>query len=437
LKQNESNFVVFDIKNPKIKDSSASAKESTIFPYYAGYASSFAEHTLSAMRLPVNSLVVDPWNGSGTTTIAAAALGVRAVGFDLNPVMVMAAKAALLITGNEKNMREIADEVINHSRSLDIALAEEPLEIWLFPSAARVIRAIETTINTKFVGSGIYLSLLNSDLIDKVPSLAAFLYICLFRSVRKLLLDFVPTNPTWVKQPLSKKNRKRPTREAIEQGFLREICQLGDCLPMDGFPKTKPNDIDIKLGDAKQLPIPGRSVDVILTSPPYCTRIDYAVATSIELAVLRCSRNDFSRIRRSLMGNSTVEKTLPTPMLDWGATCLTFLDQLYNHPSQASKTYYYKTHVQYFSSLRSSINEVARVLKVGGHGIFVVQDSHYKEIHNDIPQITVDMATAAGLVLVNRKDFLKNNSMSVINARAKKYLSKRQNAEAVLVFALM
>lgn len=436
LKPNESDIVVFDIQNPKIQGSSSLAKESRVFPYYAGYASSFASHMLSKMSLAPGSVVVDPWNGSGTTTLAAAAIGVRGIGFDLNPVMILAAKAALLRVDNCIDVKALGEDLLRKSNLFTGVMSDDPLNTWIVPSATRVIRAIEDSINKLLVSDAEYTNLVNTSIIDAVRPIAAFFYICLFRSVRKLLMDFVPSNPTWVKRPSSLRNRKRPSRKVIERGFIDEVKHLSLCLPSAGFAESDLTKIEIRLGDAKSIYLESNSVDVILTSPPYCTRIDYAVATSIELAVLRCSKEQFDSIRRSLMGNSTVEKIVLKVNHMWGETCVKFLEDLYNHTSQASKTYYYKTHLQYFASLKISIAEAARVLKRDGRCIFVVQDSNYKEIRNDIAQITIDMAASAGLILLQRKDFLKNNSMSVINSRAKKYLSKRQTTEAVLVFAL-
>ena len=40
--------------------------------------------------------MLDPWNGSGTTTYAAAQLGHSSIWLDLNPVMVIVARARLL-----------------------------------------------------------------------------------------------------------------------------------------------------------------------------------------------------------------------------------------------------------------------------------------------------------------------------------------------------
>jgi len=187
-------------------------------------------------------------------------------------------------------------------------------------------------------------------------------------------------------------------------------------------------------GNAERLSLPDDSVDVVITSPPYCTRIDYAVATSIELAVLRASPEDFSQIRRSLMGTSTVPATAIEVDSKWGTICENFLNGIYEHPSKASKTYYFKNHLQYFDSLSKSIGQLARVVKSDGKCILVVQDSYYKDIHNDVPGIAAQMASRSGFDLAVRRDFVSGKSMAGINGKARQYLKKRTTTESVLCF---
>jgi len=65
------------------------------FPYYAGYSSEFVRKALSGLGVTPGCTVLDPWNGSGTTTSVADALGFRAIGFDINPVAALVAAARL------------------------------------------------------------------------------------------------------------------------------------------------------------------------------------------------------------------------------------------------------------------------------------------------------------------------------------------------------
>src|SRR5204862_8362818 len=113
---------------------------------------------------------------------------------------------------------------------------------------------------------------------------------------------------------------------------------------------------------------------------------------------------EFDYLRRSLIGTSTVSKTPLDVRAEWGPTCLQFLQKMYEHPSKASKTYYHKNHLQYFHSVHRSLGELSRVLKTNGKCILVVQDSYYKELHNDLPSIFVEMAQYHGLSLFQRVD---------------------------------
>lgn len=45
------------------------------FPYYVGYPELFARELLQSAKLPRHAVVLDPWNGSGTTTYTASAMG--------------------------------------------------------------------------------------------------------------------------------------------------------------------------------------------------------------------------------------------------------------------------------------------------------------------------------------------------------------------------
>ena len=58
------------------------------YRYYAGYSAGFVEQALKESA-EAAQLVLDPWNGTGTTTVVAASMNVRAVGFDVNPALVV------------------------------------------------------------------------------------------------------------------------------------------------------------------------------------------------------------------------------------------------------------------------------------------------------------------------------------------------------------
>lgn len=432
---NRNTFSNLVIVNPKRYISSLKSSEERMFPYYAGYSTEFTEQLLSTLSLGSDAVILDPWNGGGTTTQAASQMGLTSVGLDLNPVMVIAAKAALLPQHEVCSLIPLAQSLVEQAVARDDhGIAADPLYEWLLPESARFMRQLDSEVNRTLVSRERYMPLTTEKTLNHISSLGAFFYVALFRAVRRLLKSFIPTNPTWIKRPRSCQ-RKRPSQHVVHEIFIDEVRLL--TLHLNRPTNYSVGEIGtaiIGLGNAEALSLPNASIDAIITSPPYCTRIDYAVATAVELSILRINDALFNQLRRSLMGTSTVNAMVGSINQQWGLTCIRFLDAVHNHPSKASQGYYYKNHYQYFQSLQSSIAEITRVLKPQGSCVLVVQDSYYKDVHNDVPNITIEMAKLAGMTLRRREDFTSNRSMVSMNQRAKKYLSSRQNVESVLCF---
>lgn len=425
------------ISNPKLYREPAAA-DTRLFPYYAGFSSFFVRQLLSSLAMKPSSTILDPWNGSGTTTKTASDLGHRAIGIDLNPAMVVVAKARLLSPLEYPSLPPIAKSLLEKTAKIEMTTARgelEPLEKWLVPSSAAAIRSLERGINQMLISNEGYRTLKRPETIDHLSPLAAFFYVCLFKVTRQLLADFIPSNPTWIKSPKSHLERKRPSRSLISTMFLGEVVKLASSNhTYELEERRKEKNIYLNVGNAERLSLSESSVDVILSSPPYCTRIDYAVSTAFELAVLGFSKDEFTILRRGLMGTSTVERVKNNTEPTWGTKCLAFLEQLQSHPSVASKGYYYKNHTQYFKSLSSSVSEIARVLKYSGVCCLVAQDSYYKDIHNDVPLIITEMAANVGLELIRREDFETSHSMVKVNVKSKRYLPSRSLKESVLIF---
>lgn len=424
------------ISNPKRYVDRTSAQDARIFPYYAGYSTAFTEQLLLSLNLRDDATVFDPWNGSGTTTQTAYRAGMPCIGTDLNPVMVVVAKAGLLSALDVDSLLPLAQTILEQAlhRQGDV-IPEDPLHTWLIPQSASAIRSLEHEIHRTLVSHAEYRSLTTDQALGSLSPLAAFFYVALFRTTRRFLIDFIPSNPTWTKRPGALAHRKRPTSAKIYEAFAQDVRLLSakvaearDLFFDDASPAS------IRLGNAENIGLGNNSVGAVISSPPYCTRIDYAVATAIELAVLRMGAGDFDVLRRSLTGTSTVQRGDQEVDTQWGTTCLNFLDALYQHSSKASKTYYFKNHVQYFRSLHASLHEIARVLEPQAPCVLVVQDSYYKQIRNDIAQITSEMAANVGLQLRKIEHFSATRSMVGVNQQAKKYLQKRTNVESVLCF---
>lgn len=192
---------------------------------------------------------------------------------------------------------------------------------------------------------------------------------------------------------------------------------------------------DIRIADSTTIALPPSSVDFVLTSPPYCTRIDYTAATRIELALLApLIESTPSELSRQMIGSTRVPLSEIDVSESWGTRCLQFLDALKRHPSKASSGYYYRTHVDYFDKIGRSVANVSAALKSAGIAVFVVQDSYYKDLHNDVPSMLSDIAERRGLALRRREDFQLVRSMSGINPHTRIYKRAPGAVESVLCF---
>lgn len=424
------------IRSPKI-GGKGGREVNRWYPYYAGFSAAFVDDCLRALGAVAGSRVLDPWVGSGTTSAVAVRRGCEAAGFDLNPALILIAKGRLLDREVLPSVVPIARDLIKKAGRLSRRGAEgEPLEQWFVEGSAAELRALESSIRELLLDGDERGPIFGRTSLADVSTLAAFFYVALFLTTRSLLKRFATTNPAWIRRPATGRHRVRPRRKEVTSLFRSQVDALAEHLSKRAPTYTEPSDCDaLDLGDSEQLPLEADSVDLIVGSPPYCTRIDYAVATWPELAVLGCSdRSALKALRDSMMGTPTMRTETPMSDPSWGSTCLSFLAEVETHESRASATYYSKYFNQYFSSLKKSLDELARVNRSGGACALVLQDSHYKEIHCDLQAIASEMCSELGWKPLARHDFAIAQTKAGINPASRKYRGDFSATETALLF---
>src|SRR5205085_4697596 len=134
------------IKNPK-RGKTPTGREAW-FPYYAGFSGEFASALISSASLREDQSVLDPWNGSGTTTATAAELGCSSIGMDLNPVMVIVAKARAVPKSEKCSLVPLLADIVKKARRASFVGEDDhdPLCNWFVSSSAATLRSIEISI---------------------------------------------------------------------------------------------------------------------------------------------------------------------------------------------------------------------------------------------------------------------------------------------------
>jgi DNA modification methylase len=428
-----------ELRSPKI-DRSWNKRSAISYHYYAGFSPEFVRDVVNSLDINRDAVILDPWNGSGTTTQVAKLMGYSAIGFDINPAMVIVAKARLLDCTSvvRKNISENIETLIGMASGFNVNrfLDEDPLESWLESESATCFRNIERAIQLLLI-SDRYNSIYINKSIGHISDVASFFYLALFKTLRRFLASYVSSNPTWIKMPSTKKTRIHPTSEEIYKEFKNQVHEMIDVVNFENMEREWDNSasIQIECASSEMIPLPNSSIDLVVSSPPYCTRIDYAIATSPELALLGCSMGrDIRSLRDRMIGTPTIANEILEAKSTWGQTCGFFLKAVETHKSKASKSYYYRYHVQYFDAIYRSLLEIDRVLAELGKCVIVVQDSYYKEIHNDLPTIFCEMADSLDWVPLDRLDFHIKRTMAGRNNRVKKYRVDSKATESVLIF---
>lgn len=385
--------------------------------------------------MPADAVILDPWNGAGTTTQLAREKGCLSIGFDINPAMVTVAKARLLHPNVRESLASLCVDVVRKAdasakRPIDVT---EPLLRWLSPATSSAFRRIERAIEELLVDHPSPEPLARCESLDHISSLAAFFYTALFRATRRSLRKFQSSNPTWIKGAASPGDRIRLDDTIVFDSFKSSCLEMIADMKLDTSDHADTK-CRIELASSTKLPLGDNTIHAVITSPPYCTRIDYAIATWPELAIMGATEEDVDALRRRMLGTTTVPRETSGVQKSWGATCLSTLERVTSHASKASKTYYRRNLIQYFDGLSRSCSEIARVLSTRGTLVLVVQDSYYKDVHIDLPAIVEEMAGKRGLVRKARQDFQIAQTRAAVNTRAKQYRAAASATESVLSF---
>lgn len=366
-------------------------KRRLLYPYYAGYSEAFVEAILDRVHAQPGGRVLDPWNGSGTTTDIAAKRGLISVGYDINPALVAVARAR---TANLKQVERVR------------ALWQRSVSSIANNGAAAIDHCV--VLHKKVLKKQN-----NARPLDMTER--AVLLCALFYALRKHFAHARTKNPSWFSS--------RPAAPStVKLSEIRDDATAS----LDALADSKLKSITV----VKYKPIihncdflrsrpAANSFDFAITSPPYLTRVDYVKSTLPELLLLhRLGGTDPMELRERMIGSPLVGPWAPSVRTQWGKTATRLICAVEAHPSKASATYYLRFFLKYFDGIERSLKIIGRALREGGSACLVVQTSYYKELFIDLPKVISEMCTNCGMSEVERINFETMRSMANVNSRA-------------------
>jgi hypothetical protein len=302
---------------------------------------------------------------------------------------VLVARARLVNKDDAKGVHGFARRVVSRSTPAPPCPSNDPLRAWLPKTLVAEFRAIAAQISANFATPAGQATQAPTD--EGYSLIASFLLLALIRAARGLVATRTSSNPT------NFRATARKTTFGISglgPAWLAAVAAMGEQLQAT----TTGVDQMISLGDARLLATP-RGADFVLTSPPYCTRLDYGDATRFEIAAMSpMEHENFDQLRRSLMGVPLVRgKAKPVVPKEWPDSLQTLLGAIRGHQSKASDSYYFKTYYQYFEDLYASLRRISSAMRANSSAAIVVQTSYYKEIPIALPDLFVDVALSLSL----------------------------------------
>jgi hypothetical protein len=374
-------------------------KRKSLYPYYAGYSEAFVDWALDRMDATAGESLLDPWNGTGTTTAVGAARGLIVTGIDINPVLSFVARARLATSDDRAMVREWAKTLEDYEGAVLAGLVQ----------SYHQIRG-------------------KAGFVQGSPADALFV-VGMFPTVRQAFHSLRTKNPSWYSDKRMvdiELSTLLSTSDDIRNGILHT------CLRQEAQRSFSPSHVTIINSDLQLVTLPSESYDHILTSPPYLTRIDYVQATLPELCLLDAIEISTPRsyLRKRMIGTPLTSTILSEEIECLPAAARNILNKIKNHESKASQTYYWRFFSKYFIDMWRALAQIADAMRIDGRLCLVTQPSFYKDVLIDLPLLLTDMGLAVGLELESSVEFDSKNSMVSVNKRAKAASGNRPNETA-------
>ena len=189
-------------------------------------------------------------------------------------------------------------------------------------------------------------------------------------------------------------------------------------------------DANVFQGDARSLPIPDESVDLVVTSPPYLNAIDYMRTSKFSLIWMGYTVGELRRLRSTMVGAEGAKNTRA------GEIELAILSQLRLRPRLQDRQEAILG--RYISDMLLAIEQVGRVLKSGGRAVYVVGENTIGGTFVPNALLAEKVAELVGLKLIDRskRDLPANRRYlpPPSSSKGREQLDGRMRREVVLTF---
>ena len=327
------------------------------FRFSAGFSAKWAEDFIETKKSD-NTLLLDPFAGSGTSLLASDATSITSIGIEAQPFIARIAAAKLFYSTSPDVFFKKAEQILAESTKL---LAQGP-SAYQYPTIIQKCYSPETII---FLDSLRRSWIVNN---DNTPS-SELVWLAITSILRPVS---IAGTAQW-QYVLPNKQKRSPHNP--QDAFLTQIRTMLDDMRSLQFEGIHTKAKLIK-GDSRNCPeIHNNSIDLVITSPPYANNYDYADATRLEMSFwgeinswgdlhdsvrnkLIVSSSQHSSKNKIALSEILVRESLSPIRPELSAICQELQEERKKH---GGKKHYHTMIESYFSDLSEVWKEMRRV----------------------------------------------------------------------------
>ncbi len=389
------------------------AEDSSIHDWYR-FVLSFPPHLvrdyLSKFGLSARQRVLDPFCGTGTTLVECKKLGIQSVGVEANPVAHFASRVKV-------NWSPAPNQLSTHAKRVAEAVTAtlesdglfESLELFGQPSNGRKFLTLDEAKNKLLLTNSIsplplHKSLVLIERLNRSRNSRFFDHERL--ALAKTLVSSISNLHFGPEVGVGKPRSDAP----VVSAWLQSINSIADDLRVHGenFVKT-----EVHHADSRNLIniLSPKSVDAVITSPPYPNEKDYTRTTRLESVLLGfiSNKQDLRELKQGLVRSNTrnVYKADEDDLLvEDNQEIQRIATQIEKRRIELGKTsgferLYARTAKLYFGGMKRHLLDLRRVLRPGAQLAYVVGDqASYLRVMIRTGELLAGIAESVGYEVV-------------------------------------
>jgi len=388
----------------------------TIHPFPARMAPELALQALTTVA--ADGVVVDPMMGSGTVVRQASDLGLKAIGFDVDPLAVLMSRVWTTPI-DDALIGRIYDEAAKMAQGVKADAVALP---WIDGDAETEAFIAYWFGKPQAAALRCWAHALQSLDATATPDEHAAI------DVIRIAISRIIVSKEQCASLARDTSHSRPHRVTLEsdycvdQGLSRSLKTVRKRLL--AAPPTA--GASVSLGDARAIALDDRSADAVLTSPPYLNAIDYMRGHRLSLVWLGHRLSDLRRIRSDAIGAERAPDGEAALREEVKAALGDLTDLPQRHHAMVNR---------YVVDVVALAREIKRILKPGGVTTLVVGNSCLKQVFVKNAGAMAKALELEGLTYVSEEERDLPSRSRYLPTSAGSSLANRMRTETVLKWA--